>query len=224
MKSIYLKNCTKTYLKNNKKIMVLNKVSYQFSIGNFYAIMGPSGAGKSTIINIMAGLIKPDFGEILYDDGPLNTNSQFAKLRNEKIGLVYQSYLLNDNMTALENIILPQLLNRATTISEAKEKARVLLKKLGIEKRSSHYPKELSGGEQQRVAIARALINNPELILADEPTGNLDKVNETYIFSLLKKLSKIEKKCVIVVSHNENIKKYADKVLILKDGVLNEKK
>lgn len=224
MKSIYLKNCTKTYLKNNKKIMVLNKVSYQFSIGNFYAIMGPSGAGKSTIINIMAGLIKPDFGEILYDDEPLNTNSQFAKLRNEKIGLVYQSYLLNDNMTALENIILPQLLNRATTISEAKEKARVLLKKLGIEKRSSHYPKELSGGEQQRVAIARALINNPELILADEPTGNLDKVNETYIFSLLKKLSKIEKKCVIVVSHNENIKKYADKVLILKDGVLNEKK
>ena len=224
VKNIELKNCTKTYMKNNKKIIVLNKINYTFYYSKFYAIMGNSGSGKSTLINILAGLIKTDFGEILYDGKLQSTNFQLAKLRNENIGLVYQSYLLNDNMTALENVILPLLLNPTTNISEAKEKAKKLLKKFGLEKRYSHYPKELSGGEQQRVAIARALINNPDIILADEPTGNLDKENEKYVFSLLKELSKSEKKCVIVVSHNENINKYADEILILKDGKLNEKK
>lgn len=224
MKNIELKNCTKTYIKNNKKIMVINKVNYVFSSGKFYVIMGNSGAGKSTIINILAGLIKVDSGEVIYNGTIRKSNSQLAKLRNSNIGLVYQSYLLNDNMTALENVILPHLLNKNTNINTSTSRAKEMLDKFGLENRYSHYPKELSGGEQQRVAIARALINNPDIILADEPTGNLDKDNEKYVFSLLKKLSKAENKCVIVVSHNERIKKYADKILTLKDGNLNEEK
>lgn len=224
MKNIELKNCTKTYIKNNKKITIINRVNYMFYSGKFYVIMGNSGAGKSTLINILAGLIKADYGKVIYDGIIQNTNSQFAKLRNKSIGLVYQSYLLNDNMTALENVILPHLLNKKTNINNSKEKAKEILNRFGLEKRHSHYPKELSGGEQQRVAIARALINNPNIILADEPTGNLDKENEKYVFSLLKSLAQEEKKCVIVVSHNEKIKKYADKILILKDGKLNEEK
>lgn len=224
MKNIELKNCTKTYIKNNKKIMVINKVNYVFSSGKFYVIMGNSGAGKSTIINILAGLIKVDSGEVIYNGTIRKSNSQLAKLRNSNIGLVYQSYLLNDNMTALENVILPHLLNKNANINTSTSRAKEMLDKFGLENRYSHYPKELSGGEQQRVAIARALINNPDIILADEPTGNLDKDNEKYVFSLLKKLSKAENKCVIVVSHNERIKKYADKILTLKDGNLNEEK
>ena len=220
MQTITIRNFSKTYVKNNQKIIALNKINYEFIKGKFYVIMGKSGSGKSTLLNSIAGLIEGDSGTILYDNQNL-TNT--AKLRNENIGLVYQNFLLNENMTAIENVMLPTFLNKNLDKTKRYKKAVNILKELDLSNRLNHYPKELSGGEQQRVAVARALINNPDFILADEPTGNLDEKNEELIFNILKKLANLGKG-IIVVSHNKAIKKYADAILILKDGDLYENK
>lgn len=222
IKKIEIIHCSKSFEKENNKIIAINDLNYKFVSNKFYVIMGESGAGKSTLINVIAGLIKKDSGKILYDGEEILGNKDLARLRNRNIGLVYQSYLLNDNMTALENVMLPLFVNKNINDEESEKRAKESLAELGLEERINHYPKELSGGEQQRVAIARALINNPDIILADEPTGNLDEINEKYIFDLFKELVDKKKKCIIVVSHNEKIKQYADKVLYLKDGVLSE--
>lgn len=220
MQTITIRNFSKTYVKNNQKIIALNKINYEFIKGKFYVIMGKSGSGKSTLLNSIAGLIEGDSGTILYDNQNL-TNT--AKLRNENVGLVYQNFLLNENMTAIENVMLPTFLNKNLDKIKRYKKAVNILKELDLSNRLNHYPKELSGGEQQRVAVARALINNPDFILADEPTGNLDEKNEELIFKILKKLANLGKG-IIVVSHNKAIKKYADAILILKDGDLHENK
>lgn len=216
---IEIKNCCKTY---NKNIKVLNNINYTFTDGNFYVIMGESGAGKSTFINIIAGLLKCDSGNIFFDSKTPKDDREYAKLRETKIGLVYQSFLLNEDMNALDNVMLPLYLNKKITEKEREKQAISILERLGLGARIKHFPKELSGGEQQRVAIARAFINNPQIILADEPTGNLDKKNEKYIFELLKSVAE-SGKCVIVVSHNEKIKKYANKILYLENGTLYER-
>lgn len=220
MQTITIRNFSKIYVKNNQKIIALNKINYEFIKGKFYVIMGKSGSGKSTLLNSIAGLIEGDSGTILYDNQNL-TNT--AKLRNENIGLVYQNFLLNENMTAIENVMLPTFLNKSLDKTKRYKKAESILKELDLSNRLSHYPKELSGGEQQRVAIARALINNPDFILADEPTGNLDEKNEELIFKILKKLAN-HGKGIIIVSHNKAIKKYADTILILEAGDLHEDK
>lgn len=220
MQTITIRNFSKTYVKNNQKIIALNKINYEFIKGKFYVIMGKSGSGKSTLLNSIAGLIEGDSGTILYDNQNL-TNT--AKLRNENIGLVYQNFLLNENMTAIENVMLPTFLNKNLDKTKRYKKAVNILKELDLSNRLNHYPKELSGGEQQRVAVARALINNPDFILADEPTGNLDEKNEELIFNILKKLANLGKG-IIVVSHNKAIKKYADTILILEAGDLHEDK
>lgn len=220
MQTITIRNFSKTYIKSNQKIIALNKINYEFIKGKFYVIMGKSGSGKSTLLNSIAGLIEGDSGIILYDNQNL---TKTAKLRNENIGLVYQNFLLNENMTAIENVMLPTFLNKSLDKTKRYKKAESILKELDLSNRLSHYPKELSGGEQQRVAVARALINNPDFILADEPTGNLDEKNEELIFKILKKLANLGKG-IIVVSHNKAIKKYADTILILKDGDLHEDK
>ncbi len=220
MQTITIRNFSKIYVKNNQKIIALNKINYEFIKGKFYVIMGKSGSGKSTLLNSIAGLIESDSGIILYDNQNL-TNT--AKLRNENVGLVYQNFLLNENMTAIENVMLPTFLNKSLNKTKRYKKAESILKELDLSNRLNHYPKELSGGEQQRVAIARALINNPDFILADEPTGNLDEKNEELIFKILKKLANLGKG-IIVVSHNKAIKKYADTILILEAGDLHEDK
>ncbi len=220
MQTITIRNFSKTYVKNNQKIIALNKINYEFIKGKFYVIMGKSGSGKSTLLNSIAGLIEGDSGTILYDNQNL-TNT--AKLRNENVGLVYQNFLLNENMTAIENVMLPTFLNKNLDKIKRYKKAVNILKELDLSNRLNHYPKELSGGEQQRVAVARALINNPDFILADEPTGNLDEKNEELIFKILKKLANLGKG-IIVVSHNKAIKKYADTILILEAGDLHEDK
>lgn len=224
MDKIELVNCTKTYLKDNKSIKALNKVNYKFCKNKFYVIMGDSGSGKSTLINVLSGIISVDEGQVLYDNENITTNNRFAEIRNENVGLVYQSFLLNDNMTALENVLLPTFINKNLKKKDALEKAKDLIKSVGLENRMNHYPRELSGGEQQRFSICRALINDPDVILADEPTGSLDKKNEDYIFKLLSKLAKEEGKCVIVVSHNPSIKKYADIIVKMEKGKLYEDK
>lgn len=216
MNSIELINCSKSYEKNHKKIDVLRNINYKFIKGKFYVIMGESGSGKSTLINIISGLVKNDSGKILFDNKEVKDSNSYAKIRNENIGLVFQSFLLHDNLTSLENVMLPLFING----SNKNNHAFMLLDSLGLKDRINHYPCELSGGEMQRVAIARSLINNPDFILADEPTGNLDKKNEKFIFEYFKKIS--SNKCIIVVSHNEIIKKYADVILILKEGLLYE--
>lgn len=183
--------------------------------------MGRSGSGKSTLVHIIGLLDNPTSGTV-YINGKDTSNlkeDEIQEIIGQNIGFVFQKFYLNNNLTALENVMLPSLINKNMSFDEKKKKAMQLLKLVGLENRVNHKPKELSGGEAQRVAIARSLINSPKIIIADEPTGNLDKESELVIFNLLKKISK-RGKTVIVVSHNEIIKEYADKVYILDDGVL----
>lgn len=220
---INIKSISKTYIKENEIIHALKSITYNFEIGKFYAIMGNSGSGKSTLLNCLGLLDEIDNGEIVINNINVSclSDDQMSEFRRNKIGFIFQDYYLNPNMKAYENVMLPLFLNKNISEKEKKQKAIKILESLGLKDRVNHFPKELSGGEQQRVAIARALINNPDIILADEPTGNLDDENEKKIFALLKKISK-KGKCVIVVTHNSIIKNYADKVINLKKGEMYE--
>ena len=220
-----VKDLTKVYLKKKEKIVVLDHVSYQFNAGRFYCVNGKSGAGKTTLIEILGLLKGYDDGQLVIDNQQISTlnSKQKSNLRNKKIGFIFQSFYLIPTMTALENIMLPMYLDQTKSKKEMKEKALSLLEIMDLKNRETHYPKELSGGEQQRVAIARALINDPTIILADEPTGSLDSENEDNILKILKKLAK-NGQCVIVVSHNEKTVKYADEVIEIKNGGLICKK
>ena len=218
---IRLENIYKEYKLGKENIVALNNVSVEFQEGKMYAIMGRSGSGKSTLVHILGLLDNPTSGHIYLDNKDV-TNLKEDKVQEiigQNIGFVFQKFYLNNNLTALENVILPSLINKKITKDERRKKAIKLLELVGLENRLNHKPKELSGGEAQRVAIARSLINNPKIIIADEPTGNLDKTSELTIFKLLKEISK-QDKIVIVVSHNELIKEYANKVYYLDDGVL----
>lgn len=216
-----LENCSKSYTKKNNIITILNNVTLNFERGKFYAIMGKSGAGKSTLIQILGLLDNIDCGKIEINGNDVTKLSESKKdtIRNKNIGFVFQEFYLSPNLNTISNVLLPTYINENLNEVESLKKANSLLKKLDIYDRASHYPNELSGGEQQRVAIARALINDPDILLADEPTGNLDDENEEIVLNLLKNMSK-NGKCVIVVSHNKEIKKYADTVLKLENGVL----
>lgn len=216
---MYLENVLKCYVsESGQQVKALNLVTYKFEVGKFYAIMGESGSGKSTLINILGLMDKATKGSVFLDgvDTRKCSDDELCKLRNEKIGFVFQNFYLNNKLTALENVLLPMYINGNVDLYKAKD----LLKTFNVLDRESHYPYELSGGEQQRVSLARALVNNPKYILADEPTGNLDSKNEDEVFNYLKDISK--DKCVIVVSHNEKIKNYADKVIYLEKGVLKD--
>ena len=220
-KVIELKNVSKSYAKGNENIKVLNNVSYSFESGKLYAVVGKSGSGKSTLIQLI-GLLLDDYdGEILIHSKDISklSDNEKAVLKNKKIGFVFQSFYLNPLMKAFENVMLPLYINNDMKIDDMKKLALSKLEELGIKDRATHYPKELSGGEQQRVAIARALINDPDIILADEPTGSLDEENEEKILQILKKLSN-DGKCVIVVSHSKKIMNYADIVVNIKDKKL----
>lgn len=213
-------NLTKVY---NKKIEAVKNVTLQLEKGNFYAVMGHSGSGKTTLLQLLGLLDKKTSGE-LYIDGENVDNldeNQKAKMRMKKIGFVFQSFYLNPKLKAYENVMLPMYINEKYRNTDLKSKAMKLLDQLGMSDRATHYPRELSGGEQQRAAIARSLANDPVCIFADEPTGNLDIENETIVFDNLKKMSR-DDKCVFVVSHNEIVKKYADKLFYMENGILRE--
>ena len=208
MKVIEVKNLSKAYGTN----IVLKNKSFVFETKKLYAIVGHSGSGKTTLFNII-GLIDNDYDGELTIDGTIAKKMSIdykARLRNKKIGFVFQNFLLNDYLTVIENVCLPLITNKKLSKYEKQNKALKILNQLNIESKSKRFPKELSGGEQQRVAIARALINDPDIILADEPTGNLDRDNENEVFKELKKLANAGK-CVIVISHSQEILKYADK-------------
>lgn len=216
---IELSEISKIYEKRRQKVVALQNVTYTFENGNFYSIVGHSGSGKSTLISILGLLENPTSGEykLLGQDVSKMTDDELSILRMKKIGFVFQGFYLDNTLKAYENVILPMLINKDIKIVDRYQKAKDLLIKLGLEDRINHFPNELSGGEQQRVAIARALANDPEIILADEPTGNLDEANEKLVFDILKQLAN-EGKCVIVVSHSNNVKNYSDVILELSQG------
>lgn len=220
---IELKNVSKEFKRKNETIKALDDISINFEAGKFYAIMGHSGSGKSTAINIISML--EDVTSGTYKINGIDTKNlssdEIADLRKDYIGLVFQDFYLDEHLKAYENVILPMIINSKIKKEERKERALELLETVDLSERINHFPKELSGGECQRVAIARALANNPHVILADEPTGDLDEENEHKIFKILKRLSE-EGKCIIVVSHSNEVKKYADIIYNLKKGKLVE--
>lgn len=222
MKTLELMCVSKIY-QNGVKAM--DKVSLTVSEGEFIAVMGQSGSGKSTLLQVMGLLDKCSEGAVIINGKDVSglSDKELAEVRKKTLGFVFQSFHLNPYMKLYENIMLPLLVNdKYKTNAQMKERAMKLVETMGLAHRVEHYPGELSGGEQQRVAIARAMANEPDFILADEPTGNLDSKNEQMIFNELKKLSQ-SGKGVLVVCHNEAILDYADKVYIMKDGVLKEK-
>ncbi|GML74261.1 GTPase [Campylobacter jejuni] len=199
------------------KVKALNNINLSVYKGEWLAIMGPSGSGKSTLLNILSLMDTPSSGEYILDNENLEQMDEEQKitLRREKIGLVFQQFHLIPYLNALENVMLSQYYH--SSVDE--EDAKMVLEKVGLSHRLTHLPSQLSGGEQQRVCIARALINNPELLLADEPTGNLDEANEQIVLQTLQKL-KNEGKTIVLITHNPDLAKFADRTLILQHGVL----
>lgn len=216
---ILAKNITKVYKNGQADVVALKDVNLEVKRGDFLGIFGPSGSGKSTLLHILGTLDKPTKGEIIIMGvNPVTlSDSELSRFRNKKIGFVFQFHHLLRDLTALENVMLPM---RVNNIPNAKEKAIELLHEIGMGQRLHHHPDELSGGENQRVAVARALANDPDILLADEPTGNLDTDNEKRLLRIFKDLNESRKMTVVLVSHNLDIREYCDKVYYLKDGVL----
>jgi len=200
-------------------LIVLKEIDLKINKGEFVAITGPSGSGKSTMINLVGALDIPSYGEIILEDKNISkiSESTLALLRSKKIGFIFQQFNLIPTLSALQNVMLPiELID--TPEREAKKRATELLGMLGLKERLNHKPTELSGGQQQRVAIARSLANDPEIILADEPTGNLDSKIGKFVMDFIGKLYKEKKKTVILVTHDLNLVHYAKRIIYIKDG------
>ncbi|EIK8382564.1 ABC transporter ATP-binding protein [Campylobacter coli] len=210
---IQIKNLSKKF----GKVKALDNINLNIYKGEWLAIMGPSGSGKSTLLNILSLMDDPSSGKYILDNEDLKQINEEQKitLRREKIGLIFQQFHLIPYLSALENVMLSQYYH--SSVDE--EDAKAVLEKVGLSHRLSHLPSQLSGGEQQRVCIARALINNPEILLADEPTGNLDEANEKIVLETLQKL-KNEGKTIVLITHNPELAKFADRTLILQHGIL----
>lgn len=206
---------------SQEPLVVLDGISIDLPAAKIISIIGSSGSGKSTLLHILGGLDKPDSGEVFWGDTNLATMSSdnLAEFRNKNIGFVFQFHHLLPEFTALENVSMPALIS-GMDINEANEIAHALLKRFGVEQRSYHRPTQLSGGEQQRVSMARAVMNRPSLILADEPTGNLDDKNTDVILDLLFELKDEYSVSVLLITHEEEIAKRSDKILEIKNGKL----
>ena len=216
--SVVVRSITKTYRRGPRQITALEDVSFDLSQGEIALFVGPSGSGKTTLLNLIAALDRPDCGHIIIGDMEITSlsRSAAARYRNERVGFIFQSYNLLPQLTALENVILPMLPKRRSDRRRAAE----LLDAVGLNDRGSHRPSELSGGEQQRVAIARALANDPALILADEPTGNLDDDNARKIAELLSRTCRERGKSLILVTHDWQMIRPVDRVFDMRDGSL----
>jgi putative ABC transport system ATP-binding protein len=220
---IELKNVDKIYTAGKLSVPALLRINVAIKAAEMVAIMGPSGSGKSTLMNIIGLLDRPSGGELLIDEKAINLNmptGKLAQLRGQKIGFVFQTFNLLPRLSALDNVLLPTLYQRGNK-AEFKKHAKKLLDQVGLSARINHKPSELSGGERQRVAIARALINDPEVILADEPTGNLDSKSGQEIINILKELNK-NGKTIIIITHDANIAKHCTRTIHLFDGEQKE--
>lgn len=214
----------KSYCVTLSSLEVLKKINFSVDRSEFLVIQGPSGAGKSTLLHILGGLDNPTTGAVYFEDTDifrLDENAR-ASFRNRKVGFVFQFFHLLPELNALENVLLPSILKSWRERKKNSEFASALLERLGLSRRKTHRPQELSGGEQQRVAIARALINRPQLLLCDEPTGNLDSENGENILRLLKELNKSEKITVVMATHDKDIAASANRIIHLKDGIMEE--
>src|SRR5512143_2180856 len=219
---ILLKNVTRTYTHGTREIRALRAVSLRISAGEFLSVMGPSGSGKSTLLNLIGGLDQPTSGEIFIDDRPLHgiSDDELTLIRRRRVGFIFQFFNLLPVLTAAENVALPLLLE-GLAFSAVRPKAEALLAKVGLAERVEHRPEQLSGGEMQRVAIARALVTGPSVLLADEPTGNLDSGTSAEIFSLLKGLHS-EGQTIVMVTHDQKAASYGPRVITLRDGCIAE--
>jgi putative ABC transport system ATP-binding protein len=221
---IRLDNVWKKYeMGGTEPLVVLKEVSLEIKKSEFVAITGPSGSGKSTMMHIVGALDKPSYGEVYLKNKDIESmdESSLAHLRGKTIGFIFQDFNLLPTLTAIENVMIPmELLNKSET--EARKRARELLEMLGLGDRLHHKPNELSGGQQQRVAIARSLANDPEVILADEPTGNLDSKTGAFIMDFLGKLNTEEGKTIILVTHDLDLVNYAKRVVHIKDGRIDK--
>ena len=221
MEILKVENLYKTYGQGENKVNALDGVSFSVNKGEFVAIVGPSGSGKSTLLHILGGVDKPTRGKVYMDSNDVyaQNEEQLAIFRRRQVGLVYQFYNLIPVLNVTENITLPVLMDGGKV---NKEKLEELIKTLRLEGREHHLPNELSGGQQQRVSIGRALINAPAILLADEPTGNLDSKNSQEIIELLKLSNKKYNQTLIVITHDENIALQADRVITIEDGKIKK--
>lgn len=217
MKILETQNLCKTYGKGDVMVRALDNVSFSVEKGEFVAIVGPSGSGKSTLLHILGGVDTATSGSVIIDKTDISTldETALAIFRRRQIGLIYQFYNLIPILTVEENLTLPLLLDGRKT---DQAKVNNIIQKLGLSNRMNHLPNQLSGGQQQRVAIGRALINNPALLLADEPTGNLDSENSREIISLLRSFNKEFNQTVIMITHDERIALSADRIIAIEDG------
>ena len=218
MNTLYkLKNINLNYLLNGNNIKILKNINFEIKKNESVAIIGESGSGKTSLLMLMSGLENPTNGSIVFNGEDLSkiSDKRRTEIRKKKIGLIFQQFFLIPNYTALENVMFPMQINK---IKNEKEKATLILSDIGLENRINNLPSELSGGEQQRVAIARAVSFNPEVILADEPTGNLDRKNTERVSNLLFNYSKKKKISLFLVTHNTNLAKKCDRVINLFDG------
>jgi putative ABC transport system ATP-binding protein len=214
---IDLRGVSKTVESGGRPLTILHAVDLSIPSGQFVAIVGPSGSGKSTLLGLLAGLDAPSTGQIIIDGTDITTlgEDQLAKLRSEKIGFVFQFFHLVPSLTAFENILVPmEIAGRRDGVT----RARRLLDEVGLSDRGHHYPSQLSGGEQQRVAIARALANDPPIVLADEPTGNLDSTTGRHIIEILLEVRRARRSTLVLVTHDVELAALADTRLVLRDG------
>ena len=219
---IQLKSVSKIYKMGKENLIVLDSVNLDIEEGEFVAIMGPSGSGKSTLANVIGGLDRINSGNIIVDNQELDklNDKKLSEYRNKKIGFVFQAFNLIPTFTAQENVTLPLILTGESS-KIRKQRAIECLRIVGLENRINHKPNELSGGERQRVSIARALVNEPKIIIADEPTGNLDSKKSSEIISILKKLNTDPGITLIIITHDPNVAHEADRVLNIQDGKIS---
>ena len=214
---IELRGVSKTVESGGRPLTILHPLDYVIPSGQFVAIVGPSGSGKSTLLGLLAGLDAPSSGSILVDDVDITTLTEdgLARLRGQKIGFVFQFFHLVPSLTAFENVLIPmEIAKRRDAVPRAKQ----LLEEVGLTDRGHHYPSQLSGGEQQRIAIARALANDPAILLADEPTGNLDSTTGRHILELLMNVHRARQSTLVLVTHDAELAALADTRLVLRDG------
>ena len=218
---IKAENLVKVYKTESEEVLALKGVSLSLEEGEFSLLMGASGSGKSTLLHLLGGLDKPTSGRVLYRGKDISSFSskELALFRNRKIGFIFQFHYLINELTLIENVMAPALIG-GVPFSESRKRAEELLKRVGLGHRLSHKPFEVSGGEKQRAAVARALVNFPEVVLADEPTGNLDSQNTHSVISLMKELNQELGTTFLIATHNRELETYAQRIYFIRDGVI----